>query len=373
MRTADFDFDLPKELIAVRPSEIRDLSRLLVLHRDGRIEHRTFADIAEYLGKGDMLLLNDTKVFPARIIGTKPSGGKIDMLLVRELDGSGTWEVLCRGGFSGTLTVLDGIRAELGTQGGARSLRFPDIDRRTLDDMLWRHGRMPLPPYIKRDPDDEDKRRYQTVYAERQGSIAAPTAGLHFTDELLGKIREQGVIVRTVTLHVGTGTFKPVKAGSPSGHRMDPEYFEIGQSLMGEIADVKRKGNRLVAVGTTATRTIEGFMSGSYKERDASGVERHALKDKNNDSLDARRATPDASRLLEDARRPFCGYTDVFIYPGYEFKAVDSLITNFHLPRSTPLMLVAALSGLSNISRAYKDAIALNYRFFSYGDAMLIL
>ncbi|MCL4492936.1 MAG: S-adenosylmethionine:tRNA ribosyltransferase-isomerase [Nitrospirae bacterium] len=411
MRTADFDFSLPKELIAARPSGKRDHSRLLVLHRDGGIEHRIFTDIGEYLNKGDMLLLNNTKVFPARIIGAKPSGGKVDILLIKALDNNGTWEVLCKGGFNGVLTVFGGLKAEIRTEDshsslpsdslriahhasrGRRLLRFLDVGQHVLADMLWRYGYMPLPPYIKRKPDEEDKSRYQTVYAERQGSIAAPTAGLHFTGELLGRIREKGIIVRTVTLHVGIGTFKPVKAESLDEHRMDPEYFEIESSLMEEIEDVKRKGNRLVAVGTTATRTLEGFMSGRYKDSEALSVMRNELTDKDKEPLDASRITGKRRGLalftnsrwfttdeVKRSRRMgtvpgglIKGYTDIFIYPGYKFKAVDSLITNFHLPRSTPLMLATSFSGFQKISRAYEEAVALNYRFFSYGDAMLIL
>ncbi len=388
MRTADFDFSLPKELIAARPSGKRDHSRLLVLHRDGGIEHRTFTDIGEYLNKGDLLLLNNTKVFPARIIGAKPSGGKVDILLIKALDNNGTWEVLCKGGFNGVLTVFGGLKAEIRTEDshsslpsdslriahhasrGRRLLRFLDVGQHVLADMLWRYGYMPLPPYIKRKPDEEDKSRYQTVYAERQGSIAAPTAGLHFTGELLGRIREKGIIVRTVTLHVGIGTFKPVKAESLDEHRMDPEYFEIESSLMEEIEDVKRKGNRLVAVGTTATRTLEGFMSGRYKDSNESPVTSNELnnkKESGSSSLVTRYPSPSSDSSLTK------GYTDIFIYPGYKFKAVDSLITNFHLPRSTPLMLATSFSGFQKISRAYEEAVALNYRFFSYGDAMLIL
>ncbi|MEW6117779.1 MAG: tRNA preQ1(34) S-adenosylmethionine ribosyltransferase-isomerase QueA [Nitrospirota bacterium] len=357
MKTADFDFVLPRELIALYPAEKRDHSRLLVLRRSGAIEHRRFFDIAGYLRKGDMLLLNDTKVFPARIIGTKPSGGSIDILLVRERADEGVWEVFYKGKYEGALTVLNGIRAELRTERcndagsqntGAseqlpkRFLRFFDIDPQLLKEMLWQHGYMPLPPYIGRMPEEEDKARYQTVYAREQGSIAAPTAGLHFTPELLDSIAARGVLVRTITLHVGPGTFKPVKAEHVAGHTMDAEDFEVKPHLLEEICQVREKGNRLITVGTTATRAIESVMGERFKR-------------------------------LSSANGCIRGSTDIFIHPGYTFRAVDGLITNFHLPCSTPLMLAAAFSGLKNLLKSYEEAISKGYRFFSYGDAMLIL
>ena len=347
MRTADFDFSLPKELIAARPSGKRDHSRLLVLRMDGSIEHRRFHEITEYLNPGDLLLLNDTKVFPARITGTKPSGGKVDILLVGETDEKGTWEILHKGGFQGTVTVFNGMEAEIRLEGGdpARAfLKFSGLSSEALDELLWHYGAMPLPPYIRRAPDEEDKLRYQTVYAERQGSIAAPTAGLHFTGELLAGIKEKGVKVRALTLHVGSGTFKPIRAEFLADHRMDSEYFELEPSLLADIRSVKKAGGRLITVGTTATRAIEGYMSGRCRSSDE----------------------PSPSSTIK-------GSTDIFICPGYEFKAVDCLVTNFHLPCSTPLMLVSAFSGFTKITKAYEEAIAMNYRFFSYGDAMLIL
>ncbi len=380
MRTADFNFSFSRELIAARPSGKRDHSRLLVLDRDGSVEHKRFADIAEYLDKGDMLLLNNTKVFPARITGTKPSGGKLEVLLMKETAGNGTWEVLCKGRFNGQLLFFGSLRAEIWTEedaGGGRPkrcLRFTDADPSRIADLLWQYGSMPLPPYIRRMPDEADKERYQTVYAQKQGSIAAPTAGLHFTKELLEAIRKKGVAVRTLTLHVGIGTFKPIKAELLREHTMDSEYFEFGAALIDEIREVKSAGNRLVTVGTTATRAVEGFMSGRYKDSNELIVTSNELKTNDKDlslSSDPLLVTrysslPSDSSLIK-------GYTDIFIYPGYEFKVVDSLITNFHLPCSTPLMLAAAFSGFENISRAYDEAIAMNYRFFSYGDAMLIL
>ncbi|MBA4348477.1 MAG: tRNA preQ1(34) S-adenosylmethionine ribosyltransferase-isomerase QueA [Thermodesulfovibrio sp.] len=366
MKTADFNFDFPKELIALRPAGNRDHSRLLVLHRSGDIEHKKFFDIHEYLKKGDMLLLNDTKVFPARIISTKPSGGKIDILLVRKTDDNGTWEIMCRSRFQGKVNIGDDITAEIWTEKSSefqvpgsgskyrrgieqscrarKFMRFLNVKHSSIDDVLWHRGYMPLPPYINRLPDGEDRERYQTVFAEKHGSIAAPTAGLHFTEELLSKIADNGVMVRKLTLHIGTGTFKPIKTEFLEKHSMDSEYFEMKTSLIEEIQRTKESGHRLITVGTTATRAIEGFMGGRYTESPVI-TKNGAIK----------------------------GFTDIFIYPGYEFKAVDSLITNFHLPHSTPLMLVSAFSSFEMILKAYEEAVAMGYRFFSYGDAMLIL
>ncbi len=348
MKTADFQFHLPKELIALRPSEKRDHSRLLVLHRDGSIEHRMFFQIPRYLNRGDMIIVNNTKVFPARIMGTKPSGGKLDILLVREAGDPSTWEVLCRGSYRGELSLAGGARAEIWAEGEGTSeeppkrfLRFRDTDPSRIFELLWGFGGMPLPPYIGRLPDEEDKQRYQTVYAENQGSIAAPTAGLHFTGDLLREIEERGVLVRSLTLHVGPGTFKPIRAEALTDHSMDLERFEIPTVLLDEIREAKARGNRVITVGTTTTRAMEGFMSGRWSgERDKGLI---------------------------------TGQTDVFIYPGFEFRVSDGLVTNFHLPSSTPLMLTSAFCGFSRVMDAYREAIAMGYRFFSYGDAMLII
>jgi S-adenosylmethionine:tRNA ribosyltransferase-isomerase len=366
MKTADFDFDLPQELIASRPSEKRDYSRLLILHKDGSIEHKRFFDILNYLEEGDMILMNNTKVFPARIIAKKIGGRTVDILLVRETADKSIWEILCKGHCDGPVTVFDGINAEIETRCSGnqivkkRYLKIPVKAVVKLNDLVWKHGYMPLPPYIKRMPEDADKERYQTVYAEKQGSIAAPTAGLHFTDELIRKIQNKGVFVRFLTLHVGTGTFKPVRAESLEDHSMDSEYFEIHKSIIQELQQVKKSGRKVVAVGTTTTRTLEGISSGEcmiYNELNTS-------------------SGPLVKSCLSDtgSRTPvITGATDIFIRPGYSFKAVDCLVTNFHLPRSTPLMLVSALSDFDRIAKAYKEAIAKDYRFFSYGDAMLIL
>jgi len=366
MRTADFDFDLPQELIASRPSEKRDYSQLLILHRDGSIEHKRFFDILDYLEEGDMILMNNTKVFPARIIGKKTGGSIVDILLVRETADKSIWEILCKGHCDGPVTVFDGINAEIKTRcsgnqnGKKRYLRFPENAVVILNDLLWKYGYMPLPPYIKRMPEDADKERYQTVYAEKQGSIAAPTAGLHFTDDLIRKIQNKGVFVRFLTLHVGTGTFKPVRTESLEDHNMDSEYFEMDQSIIQELQQVKKSGRKVVAVGTTTTRTLEGIASRKcmiYNELNTSS-----------DPL-LKNVLPGTGGRMPVIK----GATDIFICPGYSFKAVDCLVTNFHLPRSTPLMLVSALSDFGKIANAYKEAIAKDYRFFSYGDAMLIL
>lgn len=335
MKTADYDFHLPEELIASRPLEERDSSRLLVLHRDGGIEHRSFSELPLFLDAGDMLLLNNTKVFPARLEGSKPSGGKLDLLLVNEVS-PGLWNILTRGKYTGQLMISDDISAYVS---GGKTAFFENHN--DVKSLLWKKGEMPLPPYIRRRPDREDKERYQTVYAEAEGSIAAPTAGLHFTRSLLEKIASASVLVRTLTLHVGTGTFRPVKTDVLEDHAMEEEYFEIAPDLIAEMEEVKRKGNRIVAVGTTTTRALEGYLSGKCSIFSSNGSIR--------------------------------GRTDIFIHDGYRTKAVDSLITNFHLPRSTPLMLTSVFSGRERLLKTYETAISMRYRFFSYGDAMLVL
>lgn len=335
MKTAEYDFHLPEGLIAERPCDRRDESRLLVLHRNGKTEHRKFADLPGFLRAGDMLILNKTKVFPARIEGSKRGGGRIEILLIREIS-PGTWDILAKGKYSGPLIVAGEIIAQI--LEGKRA-RFSDPGG--LSRLVWRHGMMPLPPYIRRRPDELDKERYQTVYAETEGSIAAPTAGLHFTRELLEEIASRSVLIRYVTLHVGTGTFRPVRAENIEDHAMDREYFEIDQRVIADITEVKARGNRVVAVGTTTTRAIEGYLSGSSEISCANGV----IK----------------------------GATDIFIREGYRPHAIDSLITNFHLPRSTPLMLTSVFAGRERLLGSYESAISMGYRFFSYGDAMLVL
>lgn len=343
MKVADFDFSLPEELIAKKPAEKRDSSRFLVLHKDGKIENRRFHNLPEYLNEGDMLLLNNTRVFPAKLTGIKPTGRRIEFLLVKEISPD-IWEILSKNKWSGKLSISEDFSAEIIKGGIAHFVYSGDFMEN-----LWRYGDMPLPPYIKRRPEPMDKEWYQTVYAEKQGSIAAPTAGLHFTGNLIGKIKAKGVHVRYLTLHVGTGTFKPIRVENIEEHLMLPEYFEIEADIIEEIKKVKASNKRIVSVGTTTTRAIEGYVSG---QRSVVSGQEFGMQD--------------ASSLVK-------GHTNIFIYPGYEFKAVNSLITNFHLPRSTPLMLTSALCGFKKLKEAYNVAITHKYRFFSYGDAMLIL
>ena len=335
MKTADFDFPLPQHLIALRPLKERAGSRLLVLHRDGTTEHKHFSDLPAYLAAGDMLIMNNTKVFPARLAAFKPDGGMIEILLVRHTEDN-AWEVLSRGNYTGRLRVSDELQIELHEGKTARFICEGD-----LMEVIWKYGAMPLPPYIKRRPDESDKETYQTVYARNEGSIAAPTAGLHFTDTLLREIRAKGVRVRELTLHVGIGTFRPVRAAHVEEHRMDSEYFEMDKQLLSDIEETKASGKSIVTVGTTTTRAIEGFASGRC--------------------------------VLTALNGRLCGMTDMFIYPGYSFRVIDSLVTNFHLPGSTPLMLTSALCGRKRLLQSYADAVTGGYRFLSYGDAMLIV
>jgi S-adenosylmethionine:tRNA ribosyltransferase-isomerase len=334
MTLSAFDFELPESRIALKPAPERDASRLMVLSPRGGPLHRSFRDIGEFLVDGDMLLLNRTKVLPARLLGRKPDGSVLDITLARDL-GGGRWEILSRGRYSGPVEISPELRAEIE---GGRTARLKCAG--DLEEILWRSGSMPLPPYIKRPPDAEDRERYQTVYARDPGSIAAPTAGLHFTEGLLKELGEKGVLVRYLTLHVGPGTFTPIRAERLQDHAMAPEYFEVESALLEEIRALR---GRLVTVGTTSTRAIEGLLGGRF--------------------------TPSENGSGEVIK----GSTEIFIYPGYRFRAVKALVTNFHLPRSTPLMLTAALAGRERLLRSYEEAVREGYRFFSYGDAMLIL
>jgi len=335
MKTAEYDFFLPEERIADRPAERRDDSRLLVLRRDGGVEHRRFRDLPCFLRAGDMLLLNKTKVFPARLAGAKRGGGRLEILLVRETS-PGAWDIMAKGRYTGPLRISEGLTAHISK---GKTAVFEDPQR--MRELVRREGKMPLPPYIRRQPDQLDNERYQTVYAEAEGSIAAPTAGLHFTPELLDALAEQSVLIRSVVLHVGTGTFRLIKTDDVEEHAMDGELFEIEHSLISEIEEVKARGGRVVAVGTTTTRAVEGYLSGRCEILASNGVIR--------------------------------GFTDIFIHEGYHPRAVDALITNFHLPRSTPLMLASVFAGRERLLRMYESAISMGYRFFSYGDAMLVL
>ncbi len=343
MRTSDFDYELPQELVAQYPSEERGGSRLLVLHGDsGRIEHRRFADVGDYLRCGDVLVVNESQVLAARFIGTKrDTGGRVEMFLLREL-APAHWEVLLKPGArireGMALSFGDGrLTAEVGPTlpGGKRQVTLAaDGDLAAIMNSL---GEIPLPPYIGRSPEPSDRERYQTVYARVQGAVAAPTAGLHFTEQMLAGLRDQGLNVAPVILHVGIGTFRPVKTDDPDEHEMEIERYDIADSSARMINDARSGGGRIVAVGTTSVRVLE-----SVADKDG--------------------------RVHAGA-----GETDLYIQPGYDYRAVDVLITNFHLPKSTLLMLVSAFGGHENVMRAYREAVAERYGFYSYGDAMLVL
>lgn len=344
MKVADFDYHLPEELIAQQPVEPRDSSRLLVLHRaTGRREHRIFRDLPEYLRPGDALVLNDTKVMPARLVGERAgTGGRAEVLLLRPVPGAAgyVWETLVRPGKKlrpGTRVLFGGGKLEAVvrdvTPAGGRVVEF--FCAGDFQQVLEELGRMPLPPYIKEELADPD--RYQTVYARHWGSAAAPTAGLHFTPELLDRIAAMGVHIAYLTLHVGLGTFRPVQVEEVEEHHMHSEYYRVDPEVAATLNAARRAGGRIIPVGTTVVRTLETV------------------------------TTP------EGEVQPGEGWTDIFIYPGYRFKAADALITNFHLPKSTLIMLVAAFAGRELVLETYAEAVRLRYRFFSFGDAMLIL
>ena len=339
MKKQDFYFALPQELIAQEPLKDRASSRLLVLNKQGEIEHKTFWNILDYLKKGDCLVLNDTKVLPARLIGQKKdTGAKIEVLLLTRKE-KNQWETLVKPGKKARIgdKIIFGngkLKAEVLEiiEGGNRIIQF-DYDG-IFEEILDELGQMPLPPYITHDL--EDKNRYQTVYAKQEGSAAAPTAGLHFTPELLKEIQKKRVSIAHITLHVGLGTFRPVKTENIVEHEMHSEYYIVEQEQADKINQAKKKGGRIIAVGTTSTRTLE------------------SIADKNG--------------FVKAAS----GWTNIFIYPGYHFKIIDCLITNFHLPESTLIMLVSALAGKENVLHAYEVAVKERYRFFSFGDAMLV-
>ena len=339
MKVTDFDYDLPKELIAQTPIEKRDESRLMILDRSKEtIEHGKFKDIVEYLKPGDVLVRNNTKVIPARLYGRKETGAHVEFLLLNNIEGD-IWECIVRPGNKlhvGTKVIFgEGLlKAEVleTMEGGTRKVKF-SYDG-IFNEILDKIGLMPLPPYIHEALKDND--RYQTVYAKYEGSAAAPTAGLHFTEELLKELQDMGVEIANVTLHVGIGTFRPVKEENVEEHKMHTEHFYIKKEDVEKINNAKKEGRRVIAVGTTSCRVLETIAdeNGFVKETEAD--------------------------------------TGIFIYPGYKFKCLDGLITNFHLPQSTLLMLVSALAGKDYIMRAYKEAVKEKYRFFSFGDAMFI-
>jgi len=343
MKVSDFDYELPKELIAKFPVEPRDSSRLMVLHRNtGEIEHRIFRDIVEYLKPGDVLVINDTKVIPARLFGKLETGGKVELLLVRQ-PGLGIWEVMAKPArklkegkriyFDEELeAIVKGYGGE-----GRRIVEFILKSNKDFMEKLEEIGHIPLPPYIEREEKPEDREKYQTVFARKEGAVAAPTAGLHFTEELLQKLKDKGIIIKNITLHVGPGTFKPVKVENVEEHQMDYETYHVPEDTAAEINRAKEEGRRVIAVGTTVTRTLESAAEKDGKVKSGEGS------------------------------------TNLFIYPGYRFKVIDALITNFHLPRSTLLMLVSAFAGRERILNAYREAVKKGYRFYSYGDAMFIL
>ena len=339
MNLKDFNFELPEELIAQHPVEERDKSRLMVLSKDdGSIKHEHFYNIVNYLKPGDCLVLNNTRVIPARLLGTKEgTGGAIEFVLLHRIEGD-LWEVILKPGrkakIGSRFVFGDELKAEVVdiVNEGNRVVRF-EYDG-IFEEVLDRLGNMPLPPYIKEKL--EDKERYQTVYSKHNGSAAAPTAGLHFTKELLEKIEAMGVEIGYVTLHVGLGTFRPVKADKIEEHHMHSEFYSVESDVCDKVNRAKKEGRRVVAVGTTSIRTLE--------------------------------SVADENGML----KPSSGWTDIFIYPGYRFKTVDGLITNFHLSQSTLLMLVSALAGRENILNAYNTAVAERYRFFSFGDSMFI-
>ncbi|WP_457628171.1 tRNA preQ1(34) S-adenosylmethionine ribosyltransferase-isomerase QueA [Persephonella sp.] len=335
-RLSDFDYHLPKELIAKYPVEPRDSCRLMVLDRkDGSIQHRIFRDIVDYLEEGDTLVLNDTKVIPARLKGKKKTGASIEVFLLRPLSDD-VWEALVKNlkrlKEGQEIIFGEDFRGELleKEEDGKAKVRLVGDD---INSLIKRYGHIPLPPYMEREDEEKDKNHYQTVFARKEGAVASPTAGLHFTQELLEKIKNMGVNVEFVTLHVGLGTFRPVTVEDFTKHRMHEEYYQIPDRTLEVIKQTKERGKNVVAVGTTVVRTLETYALTGKKE----------------------------------------GFSDIFIYPPYRFKMVNRLITNFHLPKSTLILLVSAFASREMILNAYNIAVKERYRFFSYGDAMLIL
>jgi S-adenosylmethionine:tRNA ribosyltransferase-isomerase len=340
MQLSEFDFPFDSSLIATHPSVPRDHARLLVLQPlDRSLAHRRVDDLPDLLRSGDLLVVNNTKVLAARVVGRKrPSGVEVEILFVKDL-GDGIWEVLIKGTFRPGQIVEMGVgTSAVVVERGATRTTVRVESPIPLSEWLRQYGRMPLPPYLKRAPTDQDREWYQTLFAQHEGAIAAPTAGLHFTPELVTRLQQRGIGLTTVTLHVGIGTFKPVTVDQIEDHRMGTEWIEVGTEAVRAIRQVQATGGRIVAVGTTVVRAIET-----------------------------------AARAAAGEVRPYQGETDMFMTPGFSFKVVDALLTNFHLPRTTLLMLVSAFAGTEFLRQAYAEAVRQRYRFYSYGDAMLVL
>ena len=344
MRLSDFDYELPEELIAKYPIEKRDHSKLMVINRkDESIQHKHFYDLPDYLNPGDLLIVNETMVYPARLWAIKDrTEAKVEVFLLRELENN-LWEVMVKPArkvrIGNKLTVAEGVQCDVidNTVSGGRVVRFNDISQQDLYALIDKIGQSPLPPYIDRDPTPVDKIKYQTVYAKRRGAVAAPTAGLHFTKDLIDKIKAKGVKIRPVVLHIGLGTFRPVTVEDLSRHRMDSEYYEVSADTAIAINEAKAKKKRVIAVGTSVVRALETVTVSGFQVS------------------------------------PRKGWTDKFIHPPYDFKMVDILVTNFHQAKSTLIMQVAAFASLDLILKAYNEATKKKYHFFSYGDAMVIL
>ena len=343
MKTSDFSFELPDELIARYPNEVRSSSRLLCL-MDGQTEHKQFTDLLNLVNPGDLMVFNNTRVIPARLFGQKQSGGKLEALIER-VTGENTALSHIRSSRSpkpGTTILLEGLEVEIsGRQDALFELTFKLPTGTNLVNWLEEVGHMPLPPYMDREDELSDRERYQTVYNKTPGAVAAPTAGLHFDDALLNALKDKGVNVAFVTLHVGAGTFQPVKVDDVHSHEMHSEYLEVDQETCDAVNATRANGKRVVAVGTTSVRSLES--ASMVSEKNPNGE-----------------------------IRPFMGDTTIFIFPGYQFKSVDALVTNFHLPESTLIMLVSAFAGRGPVLNAYNEAVANDYRFFSYGDAMFL-
>lgn len=363
MKLSQFDYKLPEDLIAKTPAKPRDHSRLLVLSKkNGAISHHTFYDIIDYLKRGDVLVLNNSKVIPARLFGRRAdTGGKVEILLNKNIDDA-RWEVIGKNLKPNTKIIFNhsDLSATILAKTDEISIARFNMSGKKFFLEIEKIGHTPLPPYIKKNDAKEDKINYQTVYAKPIGSVAAPTAGLHLTKELLSKLKRKGVEIATVTLHVGLGTFAPVKEENIEDHQIHSEYYTVIPREIDKIIKAKQENRRVIAVGTTTTRVLETIFSGVI-----SNAEKNPIFEKIRRSLVENRTSQGDNAVS--------GETSIFIYPGYKFHCIDGLITNFHLPKSTLLMLVSAFAGKKNIDRAYQEAIKNNYRFYSYGDAMLII